>query len=168
MPFKFTTSKIVVSSGLWWWTGEPGVLQSTGLQRVRHDRATELNWFSGGLAKIYLWSMIKRKYIPSLAREIIWSILSSDQFSSVTPSCPTLGNPINHSTPGLPVHHQFPEFTQTHVHWVGDAIQMSHPLSYPSSSTFNLSQHQGLFKWVRTLHQVANVLEFQFQHQSFQ
>ena len=73
------------------------------------------------------------------------------------------------STPCLPVQHQFPEFTQTHVHWVGDAIQPpSHPLSSPSPLTFNLSQHQGLFKWVSSLHQVAKVLEFQLQHQSFQ
>ena len=65
------------------------------------------------------------------------------------------------STPGLPVHHQLPELTKTHVHWVGDAIQPSHPLSSPSPPTFNLSQHQGLFKWVSSLHQVATVLEFQ-------
>ena len=72
------------------------------------------------------------------------------------------------STPGFPIHHQLPEFTQTHVHWVGDAIQPSYPLSSPSPLTFNLSQHQGLFKWVISLHQVAKVLEFQLQHQSFQ
>ena len=72
------------------------------------------------------------------------------------------------STPGLPVHHQFLEFIQTHVHWVGGAIQPSHPLSSPSPPAFNLSQHQGLFKWVSSLHQVAKVLEFQLQHQSFQ
>ena len=69
------------------------------------------------------------------------------------------------STPGLPVHHQPLEFTQTHVHWVGDAIQPPHPLLSPSPPTFNLSQHQGLFKWVSSLHQVAKVLEFQLQHQ---
>ena len=90
------------------------------------------------------------------------------QFSSVTQSCLTLCDPMNHSMPGLPVHHQFPEFTQTHVHRVSDAIQPSHPLSSPSPPTFNLSQHQGLFKWVGSLHQVANVLELQLQHQSFQ
>ena len=90
------------------------------------------------------------------------------QFSSVTQSCPTLCNPMDCSTPGLPVHHQLPEFTQTHVHWVGDAIQPFHPLSSPSPPAFNLSQHQGLFKWVSSLHQVAKVLEFQLQHQSFQ
>ena len=72
------------------------------------------------------------------------------------------------STPGLPVHHQLPESTQTHIHWVGDAIQTSHPLSSPSPPTFNLSQNQGLFQWVSSLHQVAKVLEFQRQHQSFQ
>ena len=70
--------------------------------------------------------------------------------------------------PGLPVHQQLPRLTQTHVHWVSDAIQSSHPLSSPSPLAFNLSQHQGLFKWVSSLHQVAKVLEFQLQHQSFQ
>ena len=68
---------------------------------------------------------------------------------------------------GLPVHHQLPEFTQTHVHLVIDAIQPSHPLAFPSPLTFNLSQHQGLFKWVSSSHQVAKVLDFQFQHQDF-
>ena len=70
----------------------------------------------------------------------------SYQFSSVTQSCPTLCDPMDCSTPGLPVHHQLPEFTQTHVHWVSDAIQPSHTLSSPSPPTFNLSQHQGLFQ----------------------
>ena len=71
------------------------------------------------------------------------------------------------STPGFPVHHQLPEPTQTHVHWVGDAIQPSHPLSSPSPPVFNLSQHQGLFQWVGSSHQLAQVLEFQLQHQSW-
>ena len=88
----------------------------------------------------------------------------SVHFSSVAQSCPTLCNPMNR----LPVHHQLSEFTQTHVHWVGDAIQPSHPLSFPSPPTFNLSQHQGFFKWVSSSYQVAKVLEFQLQHQSFQ
>ena len=90
------------------------------------------------------------------------------QFSSVTQSYQTLCDPMNHSTPGLPVHHQLPESTQTHVHWVGDAIQPSHLLLSPSPPALNLSQHQGLFKWVSPSHQVAKVLEFQLQHQSFQ
>ena len=81
-------------------------------------------------------------------------------FSSVTQLCLTLSDPMDCSKPGRPVHHQLPEFTQTHVHWVSDAIQPSHPLSSPSL-TFNLSQHQGLFKWVSSSHQVAKVLEFQ-------
>ena len=96
------------------------------------------------------------------------AIQSSFQFSSVIQLCPTLCDPIDCSTPGLPVHHQLPEFIQTHVHWVGDAIEPSHPLSSPSHPTFNLSQHQGLFKWVSSLHQVAKVLELKLQHQSFQ
>ena len=91
---------------------------------------------------------------------------SSVQFSSVTQSCPTLCNPMNCSTPGLPVYHQLPEFTQTQVHRVGDAIQPSHPLSSPSP-TPNPSQHQSLSQGVNSSHQVAKVLEFQLQHQSF-
>ena len=72
------------------------------------------------------------------------------EFTSVAQSCPTLCDPMNRSTPGLPVHHQLPESTQTHVHWVGDAIQPSHPLSAPSPPAPNPSQHQGLFQWVNS------------------
>ena len=79
-----------------------------------------------------------------------------------------LCDPMNHCMPGLPVHHQLPEFTQTQVHQVSDAIQPSHLLSSPSPPAPNPSQHQGLFQWVNSLHQVAKVLEFQLQHQSFQ
>ena len=89
-------------------------------------------------------------------------------FSSVTQSCPTLCDPMNHSTPGLPVHQKFLEFTQTHAHWVGDAIQPSHPLSSPSPPATNPSQHQGLFQSITSSHEVAKVLEFQLQHQSLQ
>ena len=89
--------------------------------------------------------------------------ISSVQFSSVAQSCPILCNPMDWSTPDLPVHHQLPEFTQTHVYWVGDAIQPSHSLMSPSPPSFILSQHQGLFKWVSSSHQVAKVLEFQHQ-----
>ena len=84
------------------------------------------------------------------------------QFSSVTQLCPTLCNPTNSSMPGLPVHHQLPEFTQTHVHWVGDAIQPSHPLSSHSPPAPNPSQHQDLFQWVNSSHEVTKVLEFSF------
>ena len=90
------------------------------------------------------------------------------QFSSVAQQCLPLHDPTDCRMPGLPVHHQLPASTQTHVHWVGDAIQPSHPLSSPSPPAFNLSQHWGLFKWVSSSHQVAKVLEFQLQHQSFQ
>ena len=88
------------------------------------------------------------------------------QFSSVTQSCPTLCNPMNCSTPGLPVHHQLPESTQTHVHWVSDAVQPIHPLLSPSPPALNLSPHQGLFQWISSSYQVAQVMELQ--HQSFQ
>ena len=107
--------------------------------------------------------------LPSNLKSFYWEILEFiqfrellefSQFSSITQSCPTLRDPMNRSTPGLSVHHQLPESNQTLVHRVGDAIQPSHPLSSPSP-TFNFSQHQGLFKWVSSLHQVAKVLEFQ-------
>ena len=90
------------------------------------------------------------------------------QYSSVAQSCQTLCDPMNHRTPGLPVHHKLPEFTQTHAHWVSDAIQPSHPLSSPSPPAPNPPQHQGLFQWVNSSHEVAKVLELQLQHQSFQ
>ena len=115
----------------------------------------------------------KQKLLANLNyqnRQNIFAKLSKllTEFSSVSQSCPTVCNPMDCSTPGLPVHHQLWEFTQTHVHWVGDAIQSSHPLSWPSPPAFNLSQHQGLFKWVSSSHQVAEILELQLQHQSFQ
>ena len=87
-------------------------------------------------------------------------------FNSVAQSGPTLCHPMNRSMPGLPVHHQLPEFTQTHAHWVSDAIQSSHPLSSPSPPAPNPSQYQGLFQWVNSSHEVAKVLEFQPQCQS--
>ena len=95
-------------------------------------------------------------------------LTNANQIRSVAQSCPTLCNPMNRSTPGLPVSHQLPEFTQTHVHWVSDAIQPSHPLVSPSPPAPNPSQHQGLFQWVNSSHEVAKVLEFQLQHHSFQ
>ena len=95
-------------------------------------------------------------------------IYHSVQFSSFAQLCPTLCDPMNHSMPSLPVDHQLPEFTQTHVHRVSDVIQPSHPLSSPSSPSPNPSHNQSLFQWVNTSHEVAKVLEFQLQHQSFQ
>ena len=95
-----------------------------------------------------------------LLQEIFSTQESSSQFSSVTQSCLTLRDLMDWSTLGLPIHHQLPEFIQTHVHWVSDAIQPSHPLSSPSLPAFNLSQHQGHFKWVSSSHQAAKLLEF--------
>ena len=89
-------------------------------------------------------------------------------FCSITQSCLTLCDPMNCSMPGFPVLYHLLEFAQTHAHWVDDAIQPSHPLSSPSPPAFNLSQHQGLFQWVGSSHQVAKVLELKLQHQSFQ
>ena len=89
-------------------------------------------------------------------------------FFSVTESCPTLFDHMDCSTPGFPVLHHLLELAQTHVHWVSDAIQPSHPLPLPSPPALNLSQHQGLFQWAGSSHQVSKVLEFQLQHQSFQ
>ena len=92
---------------------------------------------------------------------------SNSQVSSVAQSCPTLCDPMNRSTPGLPVHHQLPEFThQTHVYRVGDAIQPSYPLLLTLPPALDLSQHQGIFQWVSSLHQVATVSELQLQHKS--
>ena len=111
---------------------------------------------------------VKKNYSPNKCKlvQLLWKksmtvpqkLKRKLPFSSVAQSYPTLCDPTDCNTPGFPVHHQLPEFTQTHVHWVGDAIQPSHPLSSPSPPTFNLSQHQGLFQWVSSSHQVAKVL----------
>ena len=110
--------------------------------------------FLGGKGSLPIHSPLT----PQLQNRIIMV-----QFSSVAQSCPTLCDPMNRSTPGLSVHHQFPEFTQTHVHWIGDAIQPSHPLSSPFPPAPNPSPHQSLFQWVNSSHEVAKVLEFQLQ-----
>ena len=135
------------------------------------------NHYVCGLFTILLWRVFLVKSQVLLPKNVLFSfyhskfhdyvrIIQFSQFSCsvVSDSC----DPMNCSTPGPPVHHQLPELTQTHVHWVGDAIQPSHPLSSPSPLAFNWSQHQGLFQWVSSSHQVAKVLEFQLQHQSFQ
>ena len=128
------------SSTLAWkipWMEEPGKLQSMVSQSQ-----TQLSNFTGShlgphgvlSALCSAWVLVSHLFYTSV------------QFSSVAQSCPTLCDPMNRSTPGLPVHHQLPEFTQTHAHRVGDAIQLSHPLSSPSPPSFNLSKHQGLFQ----------------------
>ena len=107
--------------------------------------------------QVFSFSIISPKY-----RETQVPFNASVHFSSVAQSCPTLCDPMNHSMPGLPVHHQLPEFTQTHVHWVGDAIQPSHPLSSPSPPVPNLSQHQSLFQWVNPSHEWPKYWGFSF------
>ena len=139
--------------------------------RVSHslsldNNSSQLCWKEGS---VQIWAGIEftdlmskvlgngNKYIPYLL-----VTFSSVQLLSHVWLC----NPMACSTPGLPVYHQLPEFTQTYAHWVSDAIQPSHPLSSPSA--FNLSQHQSLFQWVSSSHWVAKILELQLQHQSFQ
>ena len=131
---------------------EPRGLQFVGFQRVGHDLVTKQQLF-----------LIHFNWVLATLGMVIFS-----QFSSVDQACQTLCDPMNRSAPGLPVHHQLLELIQTHVHWVGDAIQASHPLSSPSPPAFNLSQHSGLFKWVGSSNQVSKVLEFWLQHQFFQ
>ena len=100
-----------------------------------------------------------------IIRTLQFCIIVSVQFSRSVVSNSLRPHGLQHASP--PCHHQLPKFTKTHLHWVGDAIQQSHPLSSPSP-TFKLSQHQGLFKWVSCGHQVAKLLEFQLQQKSFQ
>ena len=111
--------------------------------------------------KIKLGVTVQKCKSPFSLSLFCWICHDSIQFSSVAQSCPTLWDPMNRSTPGLPVHHQLPEFTQTHVHWVSDAIQPSHPRPSPSPPAPNPSQQQSLFQWVSSSHEVAKVLEFQ-------
>ena len=112
-----------------------------GLQRVRHERAT--------FTRLYQLKQYPISSVQSLSH--VW-----------------LCDTMDYSMPGFPDHHQLPELRQTHVHQVGDAIQPSHPLCSPSPPAFHLSQHQNLFQWVSSSHQVNKLLEFQLQHQSFQ
>ena len=133
-------------------------LRSHGLQ---HTRLPCTNSWS--LLKLMSTESVKPSNHLILCHPLQFSLV---QFSSAAQSCPTLWDPMDCSMPGFPVHHKLPELAQTHVHWVSDAIQPS-PLSSPSPA-FNLSQHQDHFQWVNSSHQVAKVLEFQVQHQSFQ
>ena len=131
------------NSGSWWWTVRSGVLQSIGSQKVGHTRATELN---------------------STELDDDWGVFPC----SVAQSCVMLCSPMDCRISGFPVLHYLLEFAQTHVYWVSDANQPSHPLSSPTPPALNLSQHQGLFQWVSSSHQLTKVLECQIQLQSFQ
>ena len=112
------------------------------------------------------FDIIPQIHVTCLMVLIFALLLRLDQFSSVAQSCPSLHYLMDCSMPGFRVHHQLPELTQTHVHRVGDAIQLSHPLSAPSPPAFNPSQPQGVFQWVSSSHQ--RLLGFQLQHKSFQ
>ena len=128
------------------WTEEPGGLQSTRSQR--HDWS---NWTCTHSTHIDIFNIFSY-------------LIKFQKFHcccSVAKSCPTLHDPMDCSTPGFPVLHYFQEFAQTHVHQANDTIQPSHPLSSPSPPAFNLSQHQGLFQWIGSSHQVVKVLELQ-------
>ena len=124
-------------------------------------------WKQGRWSCLLTWQPLPRGNQTGWDSSPLWEWLGElsfvsfflNQFSSVTQSCLTLCEPMDCSTPGFPVHHQLPELAQTHVHWVSDAIQTSHPLSSPSPPAFDLSQHEGLFQWVSSSHQVAKVLE---------
>ena len=121
---------------------------------------TEGRWISKvvSLASVFeLWDLLQ-EFLLEIHH---WQHTSVTEFSSVTQSCPTLCDPMDHNTTGFLVLHQLLELDSTNVHWFGDAIQPSHPLSSPSPPAFNLSQHQGLFQWVSSLNQVAKVLDFQ-------
>ena len=140
-------------------------------QFMQHHPLEDSNWNKSHLEAFmpyFLPFLTRVEFLPIL----IWWVFSGIHIlsccCSVTKLCPTLWGAMDCSMPGLPVHHQLPESTQTHVHWVGDAIQPSHPLLSPSPSALNPSQHQGPFQWVSSSHQVAKVLELRLQHQSFQ
>ena len=108
------------------------------------------------------WALFPNQMLKLLVSGFSLNLNVSVQFSLVTQSCLTLCDPMNCSTPGLPVHHQLPEFTQTHVHQVGDAILPSHPLSSPSPPAPNPSQHQSLFQWVNFSHEWPKYWSFSF------
>ena len=115
-------------------------------------------YFRGWKSRLYF-----KHLVAFYIKEVIYF-----SYCSVAESCSTICSPKDCSMPGLPLLHCLPEFAQIHVHWVGDVIQSSHPQRPLSPFTFNLSQHQSLVQWVDSLHQVAKLLDLQFQHQSFQ
>ena len=148
------------------WTKKPGRLQSIELQKVGHkwsNLAHRAHMVTLCLPFEELTNCFPKHQHHSTFPSAVYVCM----LFSVPQSCPTLCDPRDCSTPGFPVLHHLPEFDQTPVHWVGDAIQPSHPGLSLSPLPFNLSQHQGLFQWVSSSHQVARVLELQLHHQSF-
>ena len=151
--------------------GPSRVFSSTTIQKHQFFGAQPSLWSN---SHICMWILEKTMTVWTFVSKVVSLLFnmlsrfkitfsSMEQFSSVAQLCPTLCDPMNHSTPGLPVHHQLPEFTQTHVHRVGDAIQLSHPLLSPSPPAPNPSQHQGLLQWIGSSYEVAKnkVLELQ-------
>ena len=143
---------------------------SAGWARLRSQAWSKPRLQSGGISvslRDHLVQDVPEKRDSTLQWFVVFLLttLQSSCGCSVAKSCLTLWDPMNCSTPGFALLQCLPEFAQTHVHWVSDVIQPSHPLSPPA---FNLSQHQGLFQWIISFHQVAKVLEFQLRHQSFQ
>ena len=147
-----------------------GVIVNVGLLWQDHKMAAEVNAGSFGLDWTLIITISRPKYLTTLVnfqdnRKIIQRHCCC---CSVAQLCLTLCNSMDCSTLGLSAHYQLQGLAQTHVHRDGDAIQLSHPLSSPSPPAFSRSQHQGLFQWVSSSHQMAKVLELQLQHQSFQ
>ena len=156
-------------SNAWKWKVKGKSLSSVRLLAIPWTAADQAPPFMGFSRQEY-WSgvplpspiyFLPNKFADTHMYACIYTYTYDDQIRSVAQSCPTLCDPVNRSTPGLPVHHQLPEFTQTHVHRVSDAIQPSHPLLSPSPPAPNPSQHQSPFQWVNSSHEVAKVLEFQ-------
>ena len=149
-PLQYSCLGNPMDRGAWWATVHGITMSQTQLS----DWTATATWFWGG------WLRSSSNFGTGPLRNE-WFLGISVQFSSVARLCLTFCDPMNFSTPGVPVHHQLLEFTQTHVHQVGDAIQPSHPLSSPSPPAPNPSQHQSLFLWVNSSHEVAKILEFQ-------
>ena len=180
-PQSFPTSGSFLMIQLFAWGGQSiGVSASASVLPMNTQDWSPLGWTgwvslqSKGLSRVFSNTTVCIEpciFLEGLLSQIIMYFHLCNrllQFSSVAQTCPTLCNTMDCSTPGLPVHHQLLELTQTHVYWVGDAIQPSHHLSSTFPPAFNLSLHQGIFQWVSSSHRVAKELEFKLQHQSFQ
>ena len=162
--FSFKVYKALSKLKMMQWTNERRTWRAISLKsmyRCQINKWKDVQHLRGMQIKTAV------SYLSLLLKQLKWWF-SSVHFSTVAQSCLTLWDPMTRSTPGFPVHHKLPEFTQTHAHGVGDAIQPFHPLSSPSPPAPNPSQHQGLFQWVNSSHEVAKVLAFQLQHKSFQ
>ena len=183
---KWKWSRSVVSNSSWprgtsmgfsmqeYWSGLPFLLQGMTGNFFKSSFWSVIFFYSMQQQTIsWLWYVTRSGFYVTTSNEHLcgWTekkLQSTSQgqvqFTSVAQSCPTLCDPMDCSTPGFPDHHQLPELLQSHVNRVGNAIQPSHPLSSPCPPAFNLSNHQDLFQWVSSSHQVAKVLEIQLQH----